>query len=280
MGPTKREDFSVLDVPVHIHRSFILLIALLYLRAPTDLYLLLSVLIPICLLSTFLHELGHIIIGKARGGSVSHLEMSPLGGLTRLTTPPDDPASETQIYLAGPLVTLLLALLGGLIWTIGYVLGFGLIQWLGMLIGGTNAALLFFNLLPIVPLDGGRILNVWLTQKKGAKEAMQTLAQIGKTFAIITVAIAVLTKFLGLIIIALFFWLAPAFELRKFLLRESLDTLSQPGEEKQAPLDGFSVGPAPYEKEHLLQGPFFQETLTSLKTILDEFKDLRFRRRR
>lgn len=108
-------------------------------------------LLPWGLLACLLHELGHVLAAMACGGSVRQLSLTIVGA--ELTISYDVPLSygkDTFIALAGPAVNLVT---GGLLLALGQQLP-------GALSLGIGA----FNLLPIQPLDGGRVLYALLAE--------------------------------------------------------------------------------------------------------------------
>lgn len=114
-------------------------------------------------LSVLAHELGHSLVSARLGMPVPRITLFIFGGLAQLSGEPKRPRDEFLISAAGPLVSLLLALgFSALSWAgpdrVGIPLAaFG--KWLGLV----NLGLGLFNLLPGLPLDGGRILRalVW-----------------------------------------------------------------------------------------------------------------------
>jgi Zn-dependent protease len=105
-------------------------------------------------LSVILHELGHALVARRYGLPVHAITLFALGGVTEIADVPPEPVRDFLVAVAGPAVSLLLALLGGLAW---WFAGAPLTLLL-MHLALTNAVIVVFNLLPGYPLDGGRAL--------------------------------------------------------------------------------------------------------------------------
>jgi Zn-dependent protease len=113
-----------------------------------------SVLFALCILA---HELGHTLVSLALGHPVRRVVLFALGGVSEIDEEPGRPRDELLIAATGPLVSLVIA--GGA-W-IGYnasAPGHLLTALLGLL-WWSNLVLAAFNLLPGLPLDGGRLLR-------------------------------------------------------------------------------------------------------------------------
>ena len=100
----------------------------------------------------FVHEMGHVLEAKRQGLPVSAPMFIPfLGALITLKQLPDDAWAEAKVAIAGPIV-------GGLgaaaVWGLGEALDSELLVALAF----TGFFLNLFNLLPVVPLDGGRAM--------------------------------------------------------------------------------------------------------------------------
>ena len=106
--------------------------------------------LPWALLACALHESGHYAVTRLAGGGVAYFRLTAVGG--DLGLDPARPlgyAGEMAAILAGPTVNLLCASLCARLGGGGET---------GLLFAGLNLALGCFNLLPIWPLDGGRLL--------------------------------------------------------------------------------------------------------------------------
>src|SRR5258708_25575930 len=114
--------------------------------------------------------MGHAIVARRLGVKVDGITLWIFGGIARLRGDAATPGSEVKIAIAGPVVSLVLAILFGVATfaldaTGGPALVEGGIPWLA----GTNAMLLLFNLIPAFPLDRGRLLRAWLWQRSRGK---------------------------------------------------------------------------------------------------------------
>ena len=107
------------------------------------------------------HELGHTLVARALGYSVSRITLFLLGGVSEIEGEPRRARDELLISGAGPLVSVVVsaALFGGYLVAPDASLGHVLL----LLLAWSNAVLVVFNLLPGLPLDGGRLLRaaVW-----------------------------------------------------------------------------------------------------------------------
>lgn len=127
-----------------------------------------------CLL---VHELAHALVARFHGVGVRRITLWLLGGVSELEGEPPSPRAELLISGAGPLSSLLLAVVGGLAAMWAGVMGFGdLVVVCFAWLAGVNAVLAVFNLLPGAPLDGGRILHAILWRIRGDRHAAQISA--------------------------------------------------------------------------------------------------------
>jgi Zn-dependent protease len=133
--------------------------------------------------SILLHELGHAVQATRDGMTIDGITLWLFGGVARFTGMFPTAGAEFRIAVAGPLVSLALgggflgiAAVPGLPSSVDGVCGY---------LGFTNMALLVFNLLPALPLDGGRILRAALWQWRGDLYAATRIAAgAGRVLAI------------------------------------------------------------------------------------------------
>jgi Zn-dependent protease len=151
--------------------------------------------------SILLHELGHAVAARREGIGVSDIELFMFGGFTRMSRAADSPGQEFRIAAAGPLVTLLIAVVGLLVGVL--VMGFHDFRdaatlrgnapsdvfdlWLSFLVS-INVLLLGFNLVPAFPLDGGRIAQSIAWKVTGDRtKAVRLAATLGLIFAAVLI---------------------------------------------------------------------------------------------
>lgn len=163
-----------------------------------------------------MHELAHITVAKSYGLAVSELELLPFGGVARIDDLVEaDPAVEVRIALAGPIMNLMIVALAML--AREYMVEYE--YWYALLLR-TNVLLACFNLVPALPLDGGRVLRAILTRRNGFRQATRRAAQLSKVLAICCIMVG-LTGFyygyinLSLLIVGFFIYLAAMQEQRR-----------------------------------------------------------------
>lgn len=111
------------------------------------------------------HELAHSVTARKAGVRINRITLWLLGGVSEMNNEPDNPRTDLRIALAGPATSIaigvgLFAVLAALSSSLRLGLAGALLGW----IAATNIVLAVFNLLPAMPLDGGRVLRdiVWM----------------------------------------------------------------------------------------------------------------------
>lgn len=115
--------------------------------------------------SLLLHELGHALQAKRDGLEIEGINLWLFGGVAQFKGGFPSAGAEFRIAIAGPLVSLVLGVLFVLVAALAGLPNAvdGVVAWLGF----TNLILLAFNLLPALPLDGGRVLRSALWYFRG-----------------------------------------------------------------------------------------------------------------
>jgi len=108
-------------------------------------------------LALALHEYCHALVAHALGYRVASVELLPFGGVARLAGGAISPGSEFIIALAGPVCSMVIASACGMMLPALPTESPALLQFMRL-----NLLLAFFNLLPGLPLDGGRMLRALL----------------------------------------------------------------------------------------------------------------------
>ena len=138
-----------------------------------------------------LHELGHSLAALASGIPVARVTLFVFGGVAQIADEPRRPGMELKIALAGPLVS---AALAALCWWLARTLPvhtawqlavWAVVRYLVVI----NISILFFNLLPGFPLDGGRILRAVLWAGTGQPRlATRIASQLGHLLGVALMA--------------------------------------------------------------------------------------------
>ena len=149
--------------------------------------------------SVLAHELGHALRALDEGQQIEGITLWLFGGVARLLGSPHSPGTELRVAAAGPAVSVALAALFGGAALAGDRLGWpaalqGVVDYLGRI----NLILLAFNLVPALPLDGGRILRAWLWRRQASfVAATRSAARAGRAFGIVLVTVGLLELFTG-----------------------------------------------------------------------------------
>ena len=142
--------------------------------------------------SLLAHELGHTAVSLALGLPVRRVVIFLLGGVSEIEGEPDRPATEYLIAVAGPLVSLVLAAGTGCL--IPLTDPGSVPRTLLFLLTWSNLAVAVFNLLPGLPLDGGRLVRAGVWRFSGDKlTGTRAAAWGGRVVAVLVVLFAVLT---------------------------------------------------------------------------------------
>lgn len=183
-------------------------------------------------LSVLVHELSHSVVARGYGLPVRRILLYPLGGISEIEREPQTPGREFLVSAAGPALSLLLGAAG---WGLSRVVADGVSGSLVRQLMVANIIVGVFNLLPGLPLDGGRMLRavVW---KLTGRPAGATIAAawVGRGLAIALLVIPFhsgrlsggdMVRTLWVAVIAAFMWIGAGQSIRATKFRQRLPAL-------------------------------------------------------
>jgi Zn-dependent protease/CBS domain-containing protein len=181
--------------------------------------------------SVVLHELGHAVVARHFKLTVSQITLFIFGGVAELRNEPPSPKAEFWVAIAGPIVSVIIALCMFFLTKIGIHLKLpvsitAVTNYLALI----NIVIVIFNLIPAFPLDGGRVFRAILWGwKKNLGWATSITTHIGSAFGLILIFFGILSFvtgnfFVGLwwVIIGLFLQQAASTSRTQFYVRQEL----------------------------------------------------------
>jgi Zn-dependent protease/CBS domain-containing protein len=202
------------------------------LQGTTTRYLVAAAFVILLYVSVLIHELSHSVVARGYGLPVRRIVLWPLGGVSEIDREAPTPGREFAIAAAGPALSLVL---GGIGWGLYQVANTGIAGALIRQLVFANIIVGIFNLLPGLPLDGGRMLRavIWaITKKPGT--ATIAAAWTGRVLAIGLLAVPFFTggltggdmvSTLWVIVIAGFMWTGATQSIKATRFRERLPAL-------------------------------------------------------
>jgi Zn-dependent protease len=229
-------------IPVHVSPYWFIIAGVFIVLYANDLssalqgaatrYLVAAAFVILLYVSVLVHELSHSIVARSYGLPVRRILLYPLGGISEIDREAPTPGREFAIAAAGPALSLLLGALGwGLSELVTAGIGGALIRQLMF----ANIIVGLFNLLPGLPLDGGRMLRavIWLVTKK-PNNATIAAAWVGRALALGLLAIPFFTGGLSggdmvstvwVVVVAGFMWTGATQSIKATRFRERLPAL-------------------------------------------------------
>ena len=153
--------------------------------------------------SLIVHELSHAFVARQRGLPVHSITLFALGGVAKIEKEAEDPQTEFQVGIIGPITS---AVLGLLFLGLSVLSGWQILVepetplvamfvWLGYI----NLLLAAFNMLPGFPMDGGRVLRALLWWRTGDPlRATRIAATVGKGIALLFIVLGIVSFFRGM----------------------------------------------------------------------------------
>jgi Zn-dependent protease/CBS domain-containing protein len=182
--------------------------------------------------SVLVHELAHSVVARGYGLPVRRILLYPLGGISEIDKEPQTPLREFCVSAAGPALSLALGAVG---WALSLVVKDGVSGSLVRQLMYANIIVGIFNLLPGLPLDGGRMLRAVIWKITGKPNtATIAAAWVGRALAIALLVIPIyfgrlsggdMVSVLWVAVIAGFMWIGAGQSIRATKFRERLPEL-------------------------------------------------------
>ncbi len=149
----------------------------------------------VLLISVLLHELAHAGAARRFGIAAHEISLTLIGGHTELGRT-RTPGSSALIAVVGPLTNAAIALVA---WgAMAAVPPDGLLALLLLVTASVNGFVALLNLLPGLPLDGGRLLEAGVWRLTGRRRTgTLAAARLGQVLAVLLVSVAVVGPFLA-----------------------------------------------------------------------------------
>ena len=190
--------------PIKVNLSFLILLGAVWLWAGGVPGVVLMV---VAFTSVVAHELGHALVARRLGVRTKEIELGFLGGAAKIIDMPRSPRDEIAIAAAGPAVSFALAVSS---YVLAAAFDSNALSWVALI----NLGIGIFNLLPALPMDGGRILRALLSLRMGYVPATRVSVKVARGLALVLGAVGLFTLHLQLMAVAFFVWLASGGELR------------------------------------------------------------------
>ncbi|MEL6983333.1 MAG: site-2 protease family protein [Actinomycetota bacterium] len=198
---------TLFGIPIGLHWSIVVIVGLVTFGLAgtilpqaaagyaSSLYYLTGLVISAALLASIVaHELGHALVARRNGVGTRGISLFALGGVAELESEADNPGAAARIAAAGPAVSVAIgAAAMGLAGVAGFIGASPLAVVALTTLGFVNLVMAVFNMIPALPLDGGRVLQAALWQRRGDRESA-------------TVSAAGVGRFLGWSLVAFGLW--------------------------------------------------------------------------
>jgi Zn-dependent protease len=241
---------SLFGIPCYLHWTFLLLVAWLLVgpiiaRGPIAAPMALrSVGFVLTVFACILfHELGHALAARLYGIRTRDITLLPIGGIARLERMPEKPGQELVVALAGPMVNVIIAtVLIPVVLVVDGLDAFALPQAEPGRVSAAHAALLLqgnflaavamvnvflvlFNMVPALPMDGGRVLRSLLAMALPRHKATAAAATLGQVVAVLFVLLGLFTGNIFLMLIGAFVFVGAGAEAQAEQFRTAIEGL-------------------------------------------------------
>ena len=244
-GPQGRRPSGIVvarpfGIPVHVSPYWFIIAGVFIVIYANDLsalstsmrYVVAAAFVVLLYASVLVHELSHSVVARGYGLPVRRILLFPLGGVSEIEREAPTPGREFAVAGAGPALSLLLAGIG---WGLGEVWTYGIPGALIRQLWVANLLVGLFNLLPGLPLDGGRMLRAVVWKLTGRPTtATFAAAWAGRALALGLLAIPFfsdglaggdMVSMLWVVGIAAFMWFGASQSIKATRFRERLPAL-------------------------------------------------------
>ena len=186
-----------------------------------------------------IHELGHLLMGLILGFKTEEIKLSPVGIQIKFKVSSEEYNIKINkgtplcikraiIALAGPINNFIIAVIVIILGKIN--INFQSTYMYQILIY-SNFLIAMFNLIPIYPMDGGRVLNEIIKLFFGNKVAYKITYIVSKTILITLTAISSIVILyihnISIVIILAYLWYLEIMEIRKYNRRKNIEKLTK-----------------------------------------------------
>lgn len=222
---------------IKLDLKIFLFLFLFLLTSQLEMYLLL-------MLFAIIHELGHLAAGLILKFKPEEIKLTPVGLQIQFKVSVEEyklnnvksyTIKKAIIALAGPLTNFIIATIMIAIAQINIGLQY---TYIFSLIVYSNLLIAMFNLIPIYPMDGGRVVKEILSIIFGKKKAYKITYMISKTVLILLTAVASIAILyihnIAILIIIAYLWYLEIAEIRKYNRRKNIEKMLRSLENKES----------------------------------------------
>jgi len=213
---------SIWGIPIELHITFILLMALVL--GLSGLYF--FTLTMFLFVFVVAHELSHSMVARHFNIRVRKIVLYPIGGVSEIEEIPENPRIEWRVAIAGPLASFGI---GGILLALGEIVpiktgaAISLITTGSLLfdLGTLNIILGAFNLIPAFPMDGGRVFRALLAERMKFSDATKYAAFIGRLLGIFMAFFGIFYN-IWLVMIGVFIYIGASEEAEQTIVSTTL----------------------------------------------------------
>lgn len=191
----------------------------------------------IVMIFAIIHELGHLLAGVILKFKVEEIKLTPMGVRLQFKIENREYNKKVKkgnllnvkkaiIAIAGPITNLVILIVLIILKNIG--LNFTN-TYIYQIIIYSNLLIAIFNMLPIYPMDGGRVINEILKIMVGNKKAYKITYILSKTMLIILTAISSIAilylENIAIVFIIMYLWCLELQEIRKYNKRKNIEKI-------------------------------------------------------